>query len=1007
MNELWVQRICPTSPKRKRGKTILGRLRFGLVIMTLLCPSYLPAGGLTPEEAVQRMKVPDGFEVRLVASEPLIVQPVSMSFDDRGRLWVLQYIQYPTPAGLKPIAVDQFLRTKYDRLPEPPPRGPKGADKLTILFDPDERGRFRQAKDFVTGLNLASGFCIGRGGVYIVQPPYLLFYPDRNRDDVPDGDPEVLLTGFGQEDAHAYANSLQWGPDGWLYGTQGSTVTANIRGIEFQQGIWRYHPVTKEFELFSEGGGNTWGLDFDRHGNAIAGTNFGGNAMLHQVQGGYYIKNFGKHGALHNPHTYGYFDHVPYRGFQGGHVTCGGVLYRGGAFPESFNDVYIAGNLLSNVVNWHVIERKGSSFTARHGGTLLTANDSWFRPIDCLVGPDGALYVADWYDQRANHVDPVDTWDRTNGRVYKVLQKGASSASAFDLSKLMTAQLIDRLADRNDWQVNEARRILAERRDEAAIPRLEAIAARPGRESLEALWTLIATSQLNDASADRLLSHHSEDVRAWILRWFGDRRRVTSLQRERLIELARTDPSPVVRSQLASTCQRLPCSDALPVVHALFGRSEDVSDPHIPLQLWWAVERHALEGRQIIAEWFGSSQWWAQPLVRELLLERIGRRYLAEGENDLRACARLLDQAPGAAEREAVIRGMEQALVGRRLDRVPAELESPLARIERESPSLALLRLKVRLGDVTAYERLLRAAADAKTRDADRAALVETLGQVGTVDCVPTLLGVLASTRSESVRAATLTALQTFDAPQVPSALIDLYAKATSATRARIQNVLVSRPNFALAMLKAVDAGRIPPKDVPLDMLRRMAAHKHDAIDKLLAKHWGRIAPEPAGEKIARIRNLFARIKEAPGDIAKGKEIFKTTCAPCHTLFNDGGKTGPELTGFDRKNTQFLLTHVIDPSAVIRPEYIAYDVVTTDGRTLFGLIADPTPTAVTLIDVKNERTLLPRSKIESMEPSAVSLMPEKLLDQFTDQQIRDLFAYLQSDQPPPATKSPN
>jgi putative membrane-bound dehydrogenase-like protein len=983
-------------------------LHFGLIVYALMGSQFVAAGGLSPEEAVKRMRVPDGFEVRLVASEPLIRQPVSMSFDDRGRLWVLQYIQYPTPAGLKPVAVDQFLRTKYDRLPEPPPRGPKGADKLTILFDPDDRGTFRQAKDFVTGLNLASGFCIGHGGVYIVQPPYLLFYPDRNRDDVPDGDPEVLLTGFGQEDAHAYANSLQWGPDGWLYGTQGSTVTANIRGIEFQQGIWRYHPVTKEFELFSEGGGNTWGLDFDRHGHAIAGTNFGGNAMLHQVQNGYYIKNFGKHGALHNPHTYGYFDHVPYRGFQGGHVTCGGVLYLGGAFPESFNGVYIAGNLLSNVVNWHVMERKGSSFTARHGGTVLTANDPWFRPIDCLVGPDGALYVADWYDQRANHVDPVDTWDRTNGRVYKVQSTGRKTGPTFDLTKLTAEQLIDRLTDSNDWVIREARRILAERRDATTIPRLEAMASQPGRESLEAVWTLIAASQLSDETADRLLGHPSEDVRSWIVRWWGDRRRISSLQRELLVELAKTDPSPTVRSQLASTCPRLAASDALPIVHALCGRSEDVTDPHIPLLLWWAVERHALADRRALLDWFAAADWWRQPLVREVLLERIGRRYLAEGgPDDLSACARLLQLAPGSAEREALIRGMEQALVGRRLDRVPAVLEAPLARIERESPSLALLRLKVRLGDAAAYDRLLRAAADAKTRDADRAALVETLGQVGTSDCVPTLLGVLASTRSESVRAGTLTALQAFDAPQVPAALIDLYTKSTAATRGRIQNVLVSRPNFALALLHAVDAGRVSPKDVPLDMLRRIAGHKQDDIDKLLAKHWGRIAPEPAGEKIARIRNLFARVKEAPGDSVKGQELFKTTCANCHTLFNDGGKTGPELTGFDRKNTQYLLTHVIDPSAVIRPEYIAYDIVTTDGRTLFGLIADPTPTAVTLIDVKSERTVIPRSKIESMEPSAVSLMPEKLLDTFTDQQIRDLFAYLQHDQPPPATKSPN
>ena len=160
------------------------------------------------------MKAADGFEVRLVAHEPEIRQPLSITFDERGRMWVIQYLQYPSPAGLKPVSVDQYLRTKYDRVPEPPPRGPKGADRITICEDTDGDGRFDKFKDFVGGLNLASGMAIGYGGVFIVQPPYLLFYPDRDHDDMPDGDPEVLLSGFGLEDAHAVANSLTWGPDG-------------------------------------------------------------------------------------------------------------------------------------------------------------------------------------------------------------------------------------------------------------------------------------------------------------------------------------------------------------------------------------------------------------------------------------------------------------------------------------------------------------------------------------------------------------------------------------------------------------------------------------------------------------------------------------------------------------------------------------------------------------------------------------------------------------------------
>ena len=181
----------------------------------------------------------------------------------------------------------------------------------------------------MTGLNLASGLAFGYGGVFVLQVPYLLFYPDRDRDDRPDGDPEVLLSGFGMEDAHSVANSLTWGPDGWLYGLQGSTVTAKVRGIEFQQGVWRYHPPSKRFELFCEGGGNMWGLDFDRHGQLFASTNVGGFVMLHGVQGGYYWKSFGKHGPLHNPYTFGYFDHVRHDGVSGGHVSVGRPVLRG------------------------------------------------------------------------------------------------------------------------------------------------------------------------------------------------------------------------------------------------------------------------------------------------------------------------------------------------------------------------------------------------------------------------------------------------------------------------------------------------------------------------------------------------------------------------------------------------------------------------------------------------------------------------------------------------------
>ena len=186
---------------------------------------------LPPEESVRRMQVPDGYAAELVASEPAVRQPIDLRFDARGRLWVVQYLQYPFPAGLTVTAYDQYIRAEFDRVPPPPPRHPRGADRISILEDRDGDGRFESVKTFVDGLNLATSVLPDEDGVWILMSPYLLFYPDRNRDDVPDGDPEVHLAGFGLEDTHSLASSLHWGPDGWIYGATGSTTNLEIQGV--------------------------------------------------------------------------------------------------------------------------------------------------------------------------------------------------------------------------------------------------------------------------------------------------------------------------------------------------------------------------------------------------------------------------------------------------------------------------------------------------------------------------------------------------------------------------------------------------------------------------------------------------------------------------------------------------------------------------------------------------------------------------------------------------------
>src|SRR5262249_30290504 len=468
---------------------------------------------------------------------------------------------------------------------------------ITILEDDDGDGRADRARDFVSGLNLASSLAFGYGGVFVLQIPYLLFYPDRDRDDRPDGDPEVLLSGFGMEDASSVANSMTWGPDGWLYGLQGSTVTARIRGVEFQQGIWRYHPTSRRFELFCEGGGNMWGLDFDRAGNLFASTNAGPSVMLHGVQGGYYWKSFGKHGPLHNPYTFGYFEHVAQQGFRGGHVAVGGLFYEADAFPAAWRGRYIAGDLLDHSIHWHEVTPRGATFQARQGGDVLRANDTWFAGSDLTLGPDGAVYVADWHDRRTAHPDPDADWDRSNGRIYKIEYGKGKPIAVPDWKRLSSLQLVELLSRKNDCLVRRARRHPAERCDPAVIEPLQKMVLQPADEhlALQALWALHVSGGLDAKFAGKALGSRHALVRSWTVRLLSDdHSRISPLIAAQLAEMAKTETSIHVRCQLACTAKRLPARQGLPIVQNLLAHEEDRHDPCQPLLLWWAVERHTV-----------------------------------------------------------------------------------------------------------------------------------------------------------------------------------------------------------------------------------------------------------------------------------------------------------------------------------------------------------------------------------------------------------------------------
>jgi putative membrane-bound dehydrogenase-like protein len=966
--------------------------------------------GFPPGNAVARMTVADGFNVSLIASEPLVRQPVCIEFDDRGRLWVIQYLQYPNPAGLKRIAVDRYSRTEYDRVPEPPPHGPRGADRITILRDSDNDGQMDDGVDFVSGLNLASGMAFGHGGVFVLNVPYLLFYPDHDRNDVPDSDPTVLLTGFGMQDAHSVANSLTWGPDGWLYGCQGSTVSANIRGHEFQQGVWRYHVESDRCELFCEGGGNSWGLDFDQTGNLFYSTNYGGYVLVHGVQGGYFVKSFAKHGALHNPHTYGYFNHAPHTGFHGGHVTVGGLVYQGGTFSDFFHGTYIGGDLLGHGVYWHQINRQGSTVATVHGGELLSANDSWFAPTDVTTGPDGAVYVADWHDQRTAHPDPDANWDRTNGRIYRLAAEQSASDGHVDYASLSTGDLLKRHEHSNQWHVRRSRQELVRRKDATVAASLQRQMQSATGEAavLESLWSTASIGEFNETLAFELLNSAHSAVRYWTLRLLGDTGHVSEKMAHRLDEFAEQEPDVWVRQQLACTARRLPAKFAIPIVNANINRDIDNDDPYLPLLWWWAVEQHSMTGRDEVMRRFVRPTIWRSQLGRDFLLPRLIRRYAAEGTTEtLDSVVTLLESAPTPMARDvlwsSVFQGLQEDSGTMQQNTILSNhplAVLAIARWEERPSDIVLHRIAMRVSHAPAKDQAIQEAVLTTTASARRLQLLEALSIAPTAELAEPLLTIIESDAAETVRAAALQTLAGINDTSFAHRLITAHTAEKSTTfKSQIRDVLLGRAASARSWLDAVDRGVVPAAETPIEQIRAVALLDDPALNQLVFKHWGRLEASSREEKLAEARRLNNDVRAAPGDPEAGRVLFKKHCAACHQLFGEGKKIGPDLTTANRSDRQALLISLVDPSSVIRREYTTVIVQTTDGRVLSGLPVSEDDAGLTLINNTGKPITVAAGKIEETAESAVSLMPEDLYRQLSPQQLRDLFAWLQSSGP--------
>ena len=922
------------------------------------------ASPMPADQAAAAMKLPAGFAAQVFASEPDVRNPIAMAWDKKGRMWVAENYTYSDRVQ----HFDLSLR-----------------DRVIILSDDDGDGRAESRKVFTDNVQMLTSVEIGRGGVWLMCPPQLLFIPDADGDDKPDGPPQVVLDGFKVASAnyHNFANGLRWGPDGWLYGRCGHSCPGNIgipgtpdeRRIPLDGGMWRYHPERKTVEVLNHGTVNPWGHDWDANGELFFINTVIGH-LWHSIPGAHFIESFGE---SPNPLVFERMDmiadHYHYdrsgswtqsrngaaNELGGGHAHIGMMIYQSDRWPEAYRGKLFTLNMHGLRANVERLKRHGAGYLGTHEPDFFIAKDPFFRGLEISTGPDGDVYVLDWSDTGECH-DHTGV-HRTSGRVFKI--------SYVDGPKTQR---------------------------EFTKP-----ACLAGDGKLQQLWRSYQAGQTTPEQLRGLLDDPDEHVRTWAIRLLTDHWPLDTFLGpqpdavypddpqtiQALRRVAASDDSGLVQLTLASTLQRLPVDQRAGLAMEIVKHDSYARDRDLPMMVWFGLMPLVENDLEALVK-VGNRCVWPRTL------RWIARGVATQAESDPAALddliAAVTDRSPEL--QSAVLGGMSEAFRGWLKVAEPKSWQAFVKSDGAKRNPQTVRELNLLFGDGRALEELREIVRNKDERLKTRQAALRTL-----IGARPSDLRKLCESLLDQreLNATAAEGLSLFDDPEVGKKLARMYRRFHPNDRPGLIEILVSRPSFASAMLDRIDAPKdtIPRGDVTAFHARQILGLGDDALRDKLAERWGTLRDSPSDrrEKIAEMKQVLTNGRLSGADLSAGRALFKKTCSQCHMLFGDGEKIGPDLTGAQRSSLDYLLENILDPSAVVGKDHRMTVVLTADGRVLNGLVVSKND-RVMVMQTQSRKETIPVDQIKQTKETTLSPMPDGLLTTLTEDQIRDLIGYL-------------